>query len=251
MLACLSLPPVIQGALIRFDAQRLRSDDVHDMHCSWGPGEWIWDGATAVVVEWVLQDGSLYLVDEHEPPPACRITAANELTYTIPVWLPPVSKDTVVRLVMHPTGTPLVTAGTVIVTPPNLAPKGSAGPKTELISGWYGLERDAGGRIWRWMAGVSELTLANPFRPAVLYLKGWLPLDRTTERSGLHVEVNGHEIDYLQPRTGRFAVRYELPPWLMGDGDLVHLTLRVDKTFQPGAGDTRELGMMLHQLFFQ
>jgi hypothetical protein len=136
------------------------------------------------------------------------------------------------------------------------APKPNEGPPTGLVYGWYDLEKNLEtGESWRWMAGLSRLTLQNPCKPCTLLLIGRIPQEKLSQASGLHVILNGCEIDYFVPGDDDFTVRYDLPLFILGTEPLITLDLKTDREFRPSedgiSRDDRNLGLELKTLQFK
>jgi hypothetical protein len=117
----------------------------------------------------------------------------------------------------------------------------------QLLSGFHEIEQNS----WRWTAGKFAVLLRTPRyaaeRGAVLQLKFSVPdaiIDRLKTIS-LNAAVNESE---LSPETytqaGEFTYSRDVPAKLLS-GDSVKVEFFLDKSLPPGAGDLRELGVVV------
>jgi hypothetical protein len=114
--------------------------------------------------------------------------------------------------------------------------------QNQIGSGVFSLEANR----WRWTAGTAEFLLKQPGRPArleaVLYLPDNVPARRVT------LAVNGAVVaERTLPGPGAHTVASDLLPAATGTATA---TLTVDRTFSP-PGDTRKLGVILHDFGFR
>lgn len=224
-----------------------------------------WQGAksdrwTADPVEMrIIQPGNgiLFKCTHDVPFDSFQTTETDwNITYTIPVKLPPVSTPVILSITIIKNADIFESAGQIEMIPNTRAPELVTGPSTELGPGWFDLETDpVSGEAWRWMSRESLLTLQNPFRPCELVLVGAVPQDKFQQPAGLHVSINGHEIDCTVPSSGVQTFRYELPVFLLGENPVITLGLKVDSCFRPSddgtSTDTRTLGFKLMTLYFR
>jgi len=117
----------------------------------------------------------------------------------------------------------------------------------QLLKGFHGLEQNS----WRWTAGAFAVALRPPARAsergarlqvnlaipeAVLQQVGTLTLKATLNSVALPPETYSKPGDHVYTR--------EVPGSALG-GNSVVVDFALDKTFTPGGGDTRPLGIIV------
>ncbi len=130
--------------------------------------------------------------------------------------------------------------------------------EVEHGEGWYPPESDETlnppeRRHWQWVGRQAFCRLENPGKETVLSILGGVN-KAILQQQGVTVKCNGEPLDTFVPEEPYFFKEYILPTGLMGRGSYVPLVLETDRTFVPareipGAGDTRELGVQVFQLF--
>lgn len=137
-----------------------------------------------------------------------------------------------------------------IEEPPSLASVvhvADAATAAQLLTGFYGLEQGS----WRWTAGSFSVLLRPPAlasqRGARLLVKLAIPepVIQKLQNITLKATVNNVALaPETYPRPGEYAYSREVPASaLAGASAIVDFTL--DKTFAPGGGDQRELGIIV------
>lgn len=123
----------------------------------------------------------------------------------------------------------------------------------QLISGFYGVERDK----WRWTARSFTVGLGPPpgsaQRGARLVLDLFIPDSQIEKLGPLTLQANaaGRELDaetYSKP--GSYKYSRELSPALV-DTNLVPVTFSFDKAALPSTTDGRELGAVVTEVSLQ
>ena len=122
--------------------------------------------------------------------------------------------------------------------------------ETQLISGFYGIE----GGAWRWTAKQFIAVLKTPFgaaqRGATLEFNLSVPpvvLEKLKTVS-LAASVDGKPLppeSYTQP--GPASYKRDLPASMLS-GENVKIEFTLDKSWQPGGADLRELGIVASSL---
>jgi hypothetical protein len=125
--------------------------------------------------------------------------------------------------------------------------------------GWHPSETapDNSGIEWQWTKKVATLAFRNPRKPTTFYLDG----DNSSGLAGpqtIQVKVNGHPVDTIAvaPKT-EFLHKTQLTTDQLGTGDMVEVSLDVDKTFVPALNpsannrDARELGVRIFHAFVE
>lgn len=138
-------------------------------------------------------------------------------------------------------------------------------PQSENIfliykSGWHPAEvaPDNAAVEWQWTKGEAVVSFRNPRRDATLYVSYDGRPDLFPQPQTVSVTIAGAELERFTVDSREQALRrIPVQAGQFGAGDMVDLTLAVDKTFvpatTPGAGsvDARELGVRVFHLFVE
>jgi hypothetical protein len=132
-------------------------------------------------------------------------------------------------------------------------------PQSENIfliykEGWHPAEVAAENPTveWQWTKKTATISFRNPRKDSTFYLEydaridRFTPLQQVTLRSGDQV-IGTFAADAKDPKLVSFPVSAAQ----MGSTDMSELTLDVDRTFVPGGGDTRELGIRIFHAFIE
>jgi hypothetical protein len=126
--------------------------------------------------------------------------------------------------------------------------------------GWY--EAEAGepgsGLEWQWSRKNAMLSFRNPKREAVVFLDVDQPVDVLGAPQQVEIRVGSTVVDsFTLPPGRRDLRRITVTPAQFGDGDMVDVSLSVDRTFVPAAvpamrsTDPRELGVRVFRAYVQ
>ena len=206
--------------------------------------------------------------EDHDPPvPTSQWGPGRSVEYsrrvTIPMY-PYIGESSIVAGLYSPTdGTRVALAGTDLgqlaysVATVRLEPQHESS-FVVYGEGWHEAEfSDDGRRQWRWTAGRGVLSFRNPNRDSRLVLEfagrgdAFDPAQRLSlvigDRILKELEIDTAEVVYLVQ---------EIPAADLGSDDIVHLELRVDRTFTPatlddGAQDSRDLGVRVFYTYFE
>jgi hypothetical protein len=121
--------------------------------------------------------------------------------------------------------------------------------------GWHPQETAQGNSSveWQWTKKTATLSFRNPKKPSVFYLHAD---GAYTEPQTLAIKVNGQQVDTITVTPKQeFIHKTPLSVQQLGSGDMVELTLDVDKTWVPALmpngnnRDSRELGIRVFHAF--
>lgn len=117
----------------------------------------------------------------------------------------------------------------------------AAAERPELGPGFWPRETWSDGRQGRWTAREASFWLARRDAERALILD--VSLQRPDDVTRCRVEANGIPVYEFRTRNGRhrFGIDVQRVP-----GRVVHVRLVVDRTFLPGRGDPRALGLFIH-----
>ncbi len=125
--------------------------------------------------------------------------------------------------------------------------------------GWHPAEVAAGNSTveWQWTKKTAALAFRNPKKASVFYLHADNP-SSFAEPQVITLKVNGQQVDTIAvtPRQ-EFIHKTPLTAAQLGSGDMVELTIDVDKTIVPALipaaqnRDPRELGIRVFHAFVE
>jgi hypothetical protein len=225
-----------------------------------------------VFVHFLDADGELMWTDDHRPPtPVNRWTPGATIEYqrtTFVPKLPFVGQATVeVGLYAPATGERLALTGD-----PAMQRQRSyrvAGFEMALQSdthfvvfkdGWHAAEvaPTGSGIEWQWSRKDATLSFTNPRRSIRVFLSVDQPANAFPEAQRVEVRIGDAVVDSFTLAAGQNDLRrFEVQADQLGAGDVVEMTLSVDKTFVPasvpalGSADSRELGIRVFRAFVQ
>jgi hypothetical protein len=120
--------------------------------------------------------------------------------------------------------------------------------------GWHPSEvaSDDPNNEWQWTKKTATIAFRNPKKDATLYLEydartdQFSPPQQVTIRSGDQM-VGSFAADSKDKK----LISMPIEAKQLGSGDMAELTLDVDRTFKPGGGDIRELGIRVFHTFVE
>ena len=125
--------------------------------------------------------------------------------------------------------------------------------------GWHPAETAANNSAveWQWTKKSATITFRNPKKPSTFYLHADNP-GAYAEPQVVTLKVNGQQVETI-PVTPHVEFVHKTPLTLaqLGSGDMVEVTLDVDKTWIPsqvpgsGSHDPRELGLRVFHAFVE
>ena len=127
-------------------------------------------------------------------------------------------------------------------------------------SGWYDAESSEGmvGTSWQWSKKEGALSFRNPKRDTLLMIQLDQPAMAFQEPQRVELRIGQAVADAFPLPAGRPELRrISLTPQQMGNGDIVDVTVAVDKTFVPASipqlksSDSRELGLRVFHVFVE
>ena len=218
-------------------------------------------------------DGTRLWGDDHPPPvPTSQWKPGQKIEYTRVRFVPPVAHlgEAVARVGLYKGNErlPLETADNADKGTPSrayrvgqlqLMPQQN-NVNVAFARGWYNVESPPSDPsvTWQWSQKTSVLSFKNPRRDATLLLE----YDARPDLMGgpaQQVTLSSNEkaiAAWTTETSERTLKRIPITAAQFGTGDVVTLTLAVDRTFVPGragggAGDTRELGIRVYHAFVE
>jgi hypothetical protein len=130
-------------------------------------------------------------------------------------------------------------------------------PEIIYEEGWYDLEvnPDTYLKQWRWTAKQARCIIDNPYRDALLIIKGGIQ-EGVFEQQKVIFRINNLILDEFIPQEFHFEKSYDLKAEMLGEKDEFILTIETDKTFipaerDPESKDIRELGVVISFIYFR
>lgn len=130
-------------------------------------------------------------------------------------------------------------------------------PEVIYEEGWYDLEinPDAFLKQWRWTAKEGRCIIDNPYRDALLVIKGGINLEALEDQKVIF-KINDLILDEFIPQESHFEKSYNIKKEMLDEGEEFYLTVTTDKTFIPAqvlpkSEDERELGVQISFIYFR
>jgi hypothetical protein len=228
------------------------------------PSEKKVDGNYWVFLHVLDQEGERLWGDDHEPPvPTSSWRPGQKVEYSRTVFLPsyPYIGPSQIRLglYMPSTGERLPLSGTEVSRREYLVGKLQILPQSENIfliykDGWHTAEvhpQDPSIE-WQWTRKAGTITFRNPKKDSTFYLEYdartdlFNPPQQVTVRIGDQV-ITRFAADAKETR----LITMPISAAQLGSGDVSEMAIEVDKTFQPGGADTRDLGVRVFHAFIE
>ena len=209
-------------------------------------------------------EGEQLWTEDHLPPtPTSAWKPGQTIEYKRTIFVPsyPYLGEAAVRLGLYDPGTGkrLVLAGQDVARHEYLVTKFQIVPSSENVylimkDGWYPGEVDTKNPAseWQWTKKTATISFRNPKKDSLLYLEYdarpdlFNPPQHVTVRVG-HQPVGDFTADAKLPTLKLFP----LTVTQLGGTDMVDVFIDVDKTFSPGAGDPRELGIRVFHAYLE
>jgi hypothetical protein len=209
-------------------------------------------------------DGEQMWTDDHQPPTPTRQWKAGEtIEYKRTVFVPnyPYIGAAVVRLGMYDprSNKRLVLTGEDAGRREYVVAKVQILPSSDNIfkiygDGWHPAEVDPKNpqNEWKWTKKTAIVKFRNPKKDSTLYLEFDARVDLFTSTQQVTLKIGDQVI-------GQFAADSKAPTLKtfpvtaaqLGTGEMVDLIIDVDRTFQPGGNDPRDLGIRVFHVYLE
>jgi hypothetical protein len=217
-----------------------------------------------VFVHVIEPDGERLWQDDHAPQvPTSKWVPGQAVEYTRTVFVPnyPYIGDANIRVGLYDpaSGTRLPLNAQEVGRREYLVGKLNLLPQSENIfliykEGWHPSEVDPNNATseWQWTKGTATISFRNPKRDATFYLDGDARPDLFTPPQQVTVKVGGQTIaTFAADSKDRILRTFPISADQFGTGDMAEITIEVDRTFGPGGGDTRDLGIRVFHAFIE
>jgi hypothetical protein len=209
-------------------------------------------------------EGEQMWTEDHLPPvPTKSWKPGQTVEYKRTIFIPkyPYIGEAIVRLGLYdpPTGKRLVLNAKDISRREYVVTKFQIVPSSENIylivkDGWYQLEVDSKNPVseWQWTKKAATLSFRNPKKDCNLYLQYDGRPDLFNPPQQVTLKVGGQSV-------ATFTADVRLPTLKivpisaaqLGGSEMVDLVIEVDRTFSPGGGDPRELGLRVFNTYLE
>ena len=210
------------------------------------------------------QDGERLWGDDHQPStPTSTWQAGRPVEYTRTVFLPNYPyigpAEMRVGLYMPSTGERLPLSGTEVSRREYTVGKLEILPQKENIfliykEGWHPAEVDRQDPTteWQWTRKAATVSFRNPRKDSTFYLEYDARPDRFTTPQQVTIRLGDKVVGtFTADARGLKLVTFPISATQFGEPEVVDLMLDVDRTFEAGEGDTRELGIRVFHAFVE
>jgi hypothetical protein len=103
---------------------------------------------------------------------------------------------------------------------------------------------------WQWTQKQATLSFRNPKKDVTFYLEADARPDQFDSPQVVTIRAGDQQVatfpaDFREARLQTFPITAAQ----LGEAETVDLTIEVDRTFRPGGGDPRELGIRVFHAF--
>jgi hypothetical protein len=221
------------------------------------------DGNYSVFVHVMDPEGEKLWQDDHQPPtPTSQWQPGQVIEYTRTVFVPnyPYIGEAIMRLGLYNAqGKRLALNAEQPSSHSYVVARFHLLPQSENIfilnkEGWHAQEVDPNDPTseWGWTKKTAVLSFRNPKRDSTFYLDFDARPDLFTPPQQVTVSTGGQTLaSFAADSKERTLKMIPISAAQLGAGDMVDLTIGVDRTFTPGGSDTRELGIRVFHYFVE
>jgi hypothetical protein len=213
----------------------------------------------------VLDPGGEQLwTDDHLPPtPTSTWKPGQVVEYSRTVFVPnyPYIGEAVVRLGLYSQkdGHRLTLAGKDVSRREYEVGRFQLLPQSENIfliykEGWHPAEvaADNPASEWQWTAKRATISFRNPTKDSTFYIEYDARIDQFSPPQQVTLRVGDQVFGtFAAGSKEKQLLTFPLTAAQLGTGDMAEIAIEVDRTFTPGGGDTRELGLRVYHTFVE
>jgi hypothetical protein len=222
------------------------------------------DGNYWVFVHVLDPEGERMWGDDHLPAvPTSSWKPGEPVEYSRTIFLPnfPYVGPAQIRigLYMPKTDRRLRLDGTEVAQREYLVGRLQIQPQSENIfliykDGWHQSEVDPRDPAveWQWSRKTASITFRNPKKDSTVYLEYAANSELFNPPQQVTLRIGDQVIgQFAADAKGVKLVTFPINAAQLGTGDVTELVIDVDRTFQPGGGDKRELGIRVFHAFVE
>lgn len=140
-----------------------------------------------------------------------------------------------------------------------LATKFQLLPQSENVfliykDGWHAAEVAAENAAseWQWTKKTATISFRNPRKDVTFYLEWDARTDLFTPPQQVALTLGGQPIgSFAASNRDKKMMTFPITAAQLGQADMAEVVINVDRTFSPGGGDTRELGIRVFHAFVE
>jgi hypothetical protein len=120
--------------------------------------------------------------------------------------------------------------------------------------GWHPAEvaGDNASSEWQWTKKTATISFRNPKKDVTFYLEWDARTDLFKPPQQVTLTLGGQQIvSIVADNRDKKMMTFPITATQLGDSDMAELVINVDRTFSPGGGDTRELGIRVFHAFIE
>jgi hypothetical protein len=222
------------------------------------------DGDYTVFVHVLDPDGEQLWADDHTPAvPTSRWKPGQTIEYTRTVFVPnyPYIGEAAVHLGLYSlsSGKRLALSAQEVSRKEYLVTRFEILPQGENIfliykDGWHPAEVAADNPTteWQWTKKTATLSFRNPKKDATFYLDWDARTDLFTPPQQVGIRIGDQSLAaFAADSRQQKLLTFPITAAQFGNADMVELVIEVNRTFVPGVGDTRELGIRVFHAFIE
>jgi hypothetical protein len=208
--------------------------------------------------------GEQLWTDDHLPmPPTSSWKPGQTIEYTRTVFVPnyPYIGEASARLGIYnqQTGNRLTLNAQEVSRKEYLVARFQLQPQSENIfliykDGWHPTEvaSDDAASEWQWTKKTATISFRNPKKDSTFYLDYDARTDLFTPPQQVTIRTGSQTVaSFAADSRERKLLTFPLTAAQLGSGEMAELILDVDRTFGPGGGDTRQLGIRVFHAFVE
>ena len=222
------------------------------------------DGDYWVFVHMLDPQGEQMWTEDHMPPtPTSRWKPGETIEYQRMVFVPnyPYIGEATVRLGLYSpqTGKRLALSAQEISRREYVVGKFQLLPQSENVfliykDGWHPAEIASENPMseWQWTQKRASFSFRNPKKDANFYLDYDARSDLFTPPQQVTLRIGDTVLKtFAADVKEKTLVIVPITPAQFGDGEMVEMSIELDKTFKPGGADPRELGIRVYHAFIE
>jgi hypothetical protein len=209
-------------------------------------------------------EGEQMWTDDHQPPvPTSKWKAGETVEYKRTVFVPnyPYIGEAVVRLGLYD----LASGRRLVLNAPDASRREYVVGKFQILGsaentyimwkdGFHPVEVDAKNpqNEWQWSKKTGTFSFKNPRKDITFYLQYDARPDLFNPPQQVTLQIGGQTIgQFTADAKGAALKTFPVTAAQLGTSDMVDLTVDVDRTFKPGGGDSRALGIRIFHVFVE
>jgi len=222
------------------------------------------DKSYYVFVHVLDPEGEQMWTDDHLPPtPTTTWKPGQTVEYTRTVFVPnyPYIGPAVVRLGLYDPASArrLVLNAEEASRREYIVTRFQVLPQSENVfliykDGWHPAEVDPKNPSteWQWTKKTATISFRNPKKDCTLYFEYDARTDLFNPPQRVVMKIGGQTIgQFTADAKGASLKTFPITAAQLGTGEMVDLVVDVDRTFAPGGGDPRELGIRVFHVYVE